>query len=98
VRIVGSDPLSLDNPEHLTFTDLNPFHEVQTAFYSASRRGICNFEPATESDELSSRTVPGVRILTDSAALRILIGAKDDLTFGFLIGPPIFGILQPAIK
>lgn len=97
VRTEDGRPISVDNPEHLTYTDLNPFHEVQTAFYSASRRGICNFAAAQTGADLASRTIPGVLVRTDASSLRTYVGAKDDMTFGFLLGSPIYGInITPA--
>lgn len=92
VRVVGGQPISFDNPEHITYTDLTPFHEVQTPFYVVSRRGLCNKKAASTDATMSTRLSPGVYVSTDSASLRTYVAGKDDLTFGFLIGPPVYGI------
>lgn len=92
VRVSGNTPISFDNPEHITYTDLTPFHEVQVPFYVVSRRGLCNKKSASTDAVMSTQLSPGVYVSTDSASLRMYVAGKDDLTFGFLIGSPIYGI------
>jgi hypothetical protein len=78
-----------DGPEHHTFTDVTPFHEVQTPFYVTSRRGLCNNSFQLPLD--ATDTSLGVLVRTDvPGGLKAYIGAKDDLTFGFLFGTPIY--------
>nr|UWX36827.1 structural polyprotein [Hangzhou dicistrovirus 3]WAM46883.1 structural polyprotein [Hangzhou dicistrovirus 3] len=91
---IGDDgtPISLDNPEHITYTDLTPFHEVQTPYYVVSRRGLCNKKDSSTNPRTSTALSPGLYVSTDAASLRMYIGAKDDLTFGFLIGSPVYGL------
>jgi len=81
-----------DGPEHTTFTDLTPFHEVQVPFYITSRRGLCNYNAPSAVAATEVRL--GVLVRTNSpGGLTALVGAKDDLTYGFLYGPPIYGRL-----
>jgi hypothetical protein len=90
IRTIAGLPNQFTGPSHLTYTDINPFHEVQTPFYCTTRRGICN----RLDDDVDANTDNslGVYVITDSAGLRAYVGGKDDLTFGFLIGPPIYGL------
>jgi hypothetical protein len=83
-----------DGPEHHTFTDVTPFHEVQTPFYVTSRRGLCNnsFQLPVDATDTSL----GVLVRTDvPGGLKAYVGAKDDLTFGFLFGTPIYARVVP---
>jgi len=94
VRVLSVSPLkvaSMGGPTHRTYTDLNPVHEVQAPFYSKARRGLCNASVFTDA-VTSTAAIPAVRVQsTADLGLRCLIGGKDDLTFGFLIGQPILG-------
>lgn len=88
-QVYGDGFRQTDGPEHLTYTDLTPFHEVQVPFYITSRRGLCNYKPQTVYNATDVRL--GVLVRTDApGGLKAYIGAKDDLTFGFLFGPPIY--------
>jgi len=81
------------SPTHLTFTDLNPFHEIQVPFYSASRRALCNQQMLTLAPSAQTKIQPCVWVENASGVtLDVWRAGKDDLTFGFLIGPAIYGI------
>lgn len=85
-----------NGPEHTTYTDITPFHEVQVPFYETSRRALCNCIATTA--YVATQVQLGVLVRTDApGGLTALVGGKDDLTFGFLIGSPIYGtILNPS--
>lgn len=88
-QVYGDGFRQTDGPEHITYTDLTPFHEVQVPFYITSRRGLCNYKPLTVQNATNVRL--GVLVRTDHpGGLQAYVGAKDDLTFGFLFGPPIY--------
>lgn len=91
-RTIGNTPVPGSNVEHLTFPEINPFHEIQVPFYSNTRRGICNNSLASASAETATSLQPGVLVNTNLDNLFAFIGAKDDLTFGYLIGPPIYSV------
>lgn len=87
------DPDLFQNcPFHFTPAN-NPVHEVTMPFYSQSRRQICNYLPDTSDDRLVRKDEPFVRVLspggTQPTALDVFMAAKDDFSFGFLIGAPI---------
>jgi len=85
----------------------NPLHEVSVPFYSQTRRQVCskvilkaNGEELFESHldpelpYVRVKSLQDVEIADNTADL--YVGAKDDLTFGFMIGPPVFAkILKP---
>jgi len=55
-----------------------------------SRRGLCNYEAPTVYSATDVRL--GMLVKTDApAGMKAYVGAKDDLTFGFLFGCPIYG-------
>jgi hypothetical protein len=93
---------STNCPFHYTPPN-NPIHEVAVPFYSQTRRQVCsklildivgkeyfnsNLDP--ELPYVRVKTLKGEEIADNSADL--FVGAKDDLTFGFLIGCPVFGL------
>lgn len=82
-----------DTLQHITYTDINPFHEVQVPYYAVSRRSVCNLKLTEAQSQESAAYGQVVRVETP-AALTVLVGAKDDLTFGGLIGPPVYGVLE----
>jgi len=89
-QVYGDGYRQTEGPEHLTYTDLTPFHEVQVPFYITSRRGLCNYEAPTVYSATDVRL--GMLVKTDApAGMKAYVGAKDDLTFGFLFGCPIYG-------
>jgi hypothetical protein len=53
------------------------------------RRGLCNQSYSTGTINEKTMAHPGILVTTTSDNLDILIGAKDDLTFGCIIGPPL---------
>jgi hypothetical protein len=69
---------------HITNTFLNPFHEIQVPFYGTCRREItCK----------NSRTfgIPTVQVRFQNAPdlpMQLWCAAKDDFSFGMLLGPP----------
>lgn len=85
---LGNTPT--DTPQHITYTDLNPFHEVQVPYYAVSRRSVCNLK-LTDNDSKESAAYGQVLRVETTVPLTVLVGAKDDLTFGTLIGPPVYG-------
>jgi hypothetical protein len=91
-QVYGDGYRQTDGPEHTTFTDLTPFHEVQVPFYVTSRRALCNREAPSA---VSATDVQlGMLVKTDApGGLTALVGGKDDLTFGFLFGCPIYSEL-----
>lgn len=97
-RLKGTEVFGLGfGPEHTTYTDLNPFHEIQVPYYVCSRRALTN-DRSTNDGTVSTTLCPGVYIHTDAVALDTYVGAKDDFTCGFVIGPPIYQrYLKPAL-
>lgn len=90
-RTHNDKPVSYETASHTTYTHLNPFHEVQVPFYSQTRRALCNRKEASTSPDASTAIQPGVYLETipTTQAFELWVGGKDDLTFGYLIGPPI---------
>lgn len=99
-RTRGNAPIFGSNVEHTTYPIINPFHEVQLPFYNNTRRGICNYAPSNSGADSSTTIHPGVYIQTNVAQLDMYVGGKDDLTFGYLIGCPIYSttVTPPSTK
>lgn len=72
--------------QHMTFPSLNPFHEIMVPFYTFTRRLWCNVDTPTPESAFSRSTC--VQVLTSVPSLQGLVAAKDDFTFGYLIGCP----------
>lgn len=80
-----------DAPFHIT-PPQNPIHEISVPFYSEARRRYCSRNPAaTNVDPFLPNVVLKYPDFTtpEVGDIALFIAAKDDLTFGFLIGPPI---------
>lgn len=79
-------------PFHFT-PAANPIHEVSVPFYSQTRRQVCSkFSSEVDGIDiempcLSVANLDGSAISADD--VEIFTAGKDDLTFGFLIGPPL---------
>jgi len=81
-----------EGPFHYTPPN-NPVNEVQVPFYSQTRREVCN-QTASQGFQNVLASLPYVIVkkyagefTTDDEPL-VMIAAKDDFTFGFLIGSP----------
>lgn len=84
-----TDFLSLQPPTHITYHNLNPFHEVALPFYSNTRRALCNdSRMATDVFQSTSRH-PGIRVTGTAPVYTTLVAGKDDFTCGMLIGCPV---------
>lgn len=81
-------------PFHYTPSD-NTVHEISVPFYSETRRQVCNDSRGVNTKGRLDLDVdrPFVLLQTANGADieggALFIGAKDDLTFGFLIGVPV---------
>lgn len=101
VRTLNKKPVSYENASHWTFPSITPFHEIQVPYYSQTRRSLCNAKVASAGPDAATSQTPGVYIecRPSNAPLTVLVGGKDDLTFGYLIGPPIYTLqLAPSPK
>lgn len=76
---------------HFTDTTLNPVHEVQVPFYSPTRRSLTNWQ-MPDSDKPQHNPPIFFNQSTEDIVEAVMIGGKDDLTFGYLIGPPYYGL------
>lgn len=76
----GAGEIDRDLPMHYTPSN-NPVHEISVPYYNNQRRGLCN----KTVPELDSIYI-GVTVPTATA----YVAGKDDCTFGFLIGAPIY--------
>jgi hypothetical protein len=92
-RTFNNKPASFDACSHTTYPRLNPFHEVQVPFYSQTRRGLCNRKIASMTADDATEIQPGVYVQVEpDNPLEVWVGGKDDLTFGYLIGSPIYAL------
>lgn len=79
-------------PYHFT-PAANPIHEVSVPFYSQTRRQVCSkFSSEVDGIDIempcvSVANLDGSAVAADD--IEIFTAGKDDLTFGFLIGPPL---------
>lgn len=80
-------------PFHFTPPN-NPIHEVTVPFYSTTRRQVCSKlidseQPTIDPDMpiVAVQTLQGDEV--SKTDVIVFCGAKDDMTFGFLIGVPI---------
>jgi hypothetical protein len=78
----NNDPNFRTMMEHVTYFP-NPVHEISVPFYSQSRREICNRLTIAD-EELRVRVEGNVGVT--------YMSAKDDCTFGFLAGAPLYGV------
>jgi len=77
---------SVNAVSHITFPAVTPIHEVQMPFLSATKRLLCNVNDGG-SELYSTGFMPSLRITGPRA--KIYRGAKDDFSFGTLIGPTL---------
>jgi len=85
---------SVNAVSHITFPAVTPIHEVQMPFLSATKRLLCNVNDGG-SELYSTGFMPSLRITGPRA--KIYRGAKDDFSFGTLIGPTLlFYSLAPS--
>lgn len=93
VRTLRDKPSSFESASHTTFPKLNPVHEVQVPFYSQTRRGLCNRLASSTTADQATEIQPGVYLdIKPDAPMETWVGGKDDLTFGYLVGPPIYAL------
>jgi hypothetical protein len=94
-----------DSPFHITPSN-NPIHEISVPFYSQTRRQVCSkliTDPQgavlfgsnvdIELPYVRVRKIDETELAENSTTL--YAAGKDDLTFGFLIGPPLCGNYNP---
>jgi hypothetical protein len=72
--------------EHTTFLSINPFHEIMVPFYSFTRRLLCNTDTPDIVSAYNRSTC--VQVVSSVPALTGFVAAKDDFSFGYLIGCP----------
>jgi hypothetical protein len=75
------EAISVTSPSHITYPNLNPFHEISLPFYSQYRK-----LPISIQDDL-------MRIFVEvdnrgSSTYNVLRAGNDDFTFGWLMGTP----------
>jgi len=97
VRTESGKPVFGDNVEHITYPYLNPIHEIQVPYYNSGRRGLNNNKLSSTSPDSATRITPCVYVETNIEDLTLIVGAKDDLTYGYLIGPPIYTKSKPVV-
>jgi hypothetical protein len=74
-------------PTHITYTALNPAHEIRIPFYSQTyRRVICDEYNNAVAKRLPY-SIPIVELGTD-APHQVFLAGDDNLSYGWLIGPP----------
>jgi hypothetical protein len=76
---------------HITKTVLNPFHEIQVPFYGTCRREItCR--------NIVTFGIPTVTVVFSDEQTKpseLYLAAKDDFSFGMLLGPPSVFLATP---
>jgi len=76
---------NLNPMSHTTYTNLNPFHEVNIPYYACTRRSLTN-DILTAAPNPAVTSIPGVLVTSDLPTLDMLVAGKDDFTMGFLYG------------
>lgn len=102
---IDEDPTKQDSFEQCPFhytPENNPVHEISIPFYSETRRRVCNDARGVGEGSLIDKRVPFAQLRKPDQSsigdIDIFTAGKDDLTFGFLMGPPLLNIVYTPPK
>lgn len=87
-------------PEHITYTNLNPVHEISIPFYSKYKR--VPVVPLSAAGSVGEPILPKVLLYGAGTAngrqLDLYRSGKDDFSFGTLVGPPMLSATANAAR
>lgn len=85
------DKINIRNPSHITYTQINPVHEVSIPYYNRYRMNPILVPESSNSTVVGKPKIPVLYYYSDSSdgfSSQLYISAKDDFNFHTLIGPP----------